>query len=270
MADTTYPPTTFTIVSTAVYTTTDTKDSYSYKTGDIIPYALAVRLGLAPAVTMPTTSTWQYAQDSQSRDTARFTGLERVLRKYYFADDFDRPNTLKSNGVDDNGLGNGWKVTGPAFASARINDGAYVTDGNVYAYRQLAFTPGRQACRFVMPAGARSIVLLSSPAETLFTNCIHINLAHDSLAIQKITATVFANVEVTAIPSLRDGKEHEFAWELTGTTLRTFIDGAQVNTATDATFPNLIGTYNVWQQSLPETGTTSPRITFAEASVGVA
>lgn len=46
----TYAPPTYTIPETRLYITTDTKDSYAYKSGDVIPYPLAVRFGIASPV----------------------------------------------------------------------------------------------------------------------------------------------------------------------------------------------------------------------------
>lgn len=76
MADVQYPPTTFTIPTTAVYRTPDGKESIRWEAGTVIGYATAVRFGLAPNIPTPSASEWYYIQQGQTGDDTRITAVE--------------------------------------------------------------------------------------------------------------------------------------------------------------------------------------------------
>lgn len=201
-------------------------------------------------------------QDKADLEEARDRSLLRLLANRYFADDFERPDTTGGTDASNNGLANGWFTTGSGYLAARITDGAYVTTGNCYAWRQLTFTPQRMSMLVRFGASDSSITLVSSVDIGLVANCVHVFFQATTMSIQIRVANASTNLASAAYSLDRDSL-HEVAYEVSGDTVTAFVDGVQVAQGTNAQVSDLIGVYATWQI---QTGADSlPRIEYVEA-----
>ncbi|HVL24674.1 MAG TPA: hypothetical protein VM450_11365 [Thermomicrobiales bacterium] len=197
--------------------------------------------------------------------TAKLKGLTRAAASYYFADDFERPDTTGSTSPSNTGLGNGWQITGSGYLTGRINDGAYVNSGNTYVWRQLAWTPYRMSMLASFSGSSRALVLIASPDSNLFHNAVHIFFSPTQALLQIRQANVATTITTVPISIATDNVVHEFAFEISGTTVIAFIDGAEIGRATHANIPTLMGPYVTYQIAGNASEPTTPRVEFVEA-----
>lgn len=200
-----------------------------------------------------------------AKELATLRSLARSIpSSTQFADDFERADTTGSASPTNNGLGNGWSITGAGYLSARIERGAFVGDGTVYAYRQLPFTPARLSALVAWPDGAsRVVTLIASPDSSLFFNAVHVVFGPTVGYLQKRVNNASMPLGTLPLTIPTDGSLHEVAWELVGTTVVASVDGVEVGRATDAQLPSLMGPYTTWE-ILTGTG-PAPRIELAQA-----
>lgn len=189
----------------------------------------------------------------------------RIFKNYYIGDDFNRPDTTGGTSGTNNGVGNGWLVTGAGYLTARISGGGVIADDTIYIYQQLPFTPTRMNARISFPSGTtRPFALISSPDNGLFVNAVHVVYGPTVCYIQKRVGNVSTNLATINVTIPTDGSYHNIAWEVSGNTVSLYLDTVLMGTGTDTQVPSLMGPWCSWEFLGTPAG-ASPRFNLIEA-----
>lgn len=166
-----------------------------------------------------------------------------IITTEQFVDEFDRADTSPGT------LGNGWAMTGDGYLTGHVSGNKYVGQENIYAYRDVGFTPTYLRLDVSWVAGGpASVTLVSSPNDQLLDDMVHFRVGDVGWNFQvREESGAFVDLAGGSHTVERDGRVYTVWMLVEGTTATIHLPSGATQEITDARIPALMGPWCTWQ-----------------------